>query len=554
MTLETGPDIDWRRDYTSGVATTAVFFRRIPYLDAARAGDHKSIWELNRHQHLVLLAQAYLFSGRQEFLAEIESELESWLAQNPFQRGINWTSALEVAFRALSWIWIYHLVGDRFSKPFRQRFLDGLYQHGLHLETNLSYYFSPNTHLLGEAVALHALGRLFPSFPPANRWQETGARVVRNELDRQVLADGCHFELSTYYHVYALDMFLFHAILRFDDGGLDDTFRGKLTRMAVLLDSLMGSSGILPFIGDDDGGRFFHPYGQQCNRFGLATLATCGVFLDRPEWIRDPGYLDEQAAWWLPEPIRKLPEKLPGSYQPQPCSARFANSGLVVMADGDVQLIVDTGPFGPGNAGHSHADTLSLVLRIGEEQILIDPGTYTYVADPAWRNRFRGTAAHNTVRIDGLDQGIPRGPFAWQSRPEVEVVRWESDSAQDLLIAACSYAGMRHQRTIVFHKSARRIEVLDRIEGTGEHRIEQFWHFGAPVRQCPANCFQVRSVMVTLEETAGVRLFEGGDYGWVSPALGVKAPAPVVVVEQRFTLPVSLRTMIDFSGSLNTLK
>jgi len=43
---------------------------------------------------------------------------------------------------------------------------------------------------------------------------ETGARVVRNELDRQVLADGCHFERSIYYHVYALDMFLFHAILR----------------------------------------------------------------------------------------------------------------------------------------------------------------------------------------------------------------------------------------------------------------------------------------------------------------------------------------------------
>ena len=94
------------------------------------------------------------------------------------------------------------------------------------------------------------------------------------------------------------------------------------------------------------------------------------------------------------------------------------------MAAQNIQLIADTGPFGPGTAGHSHADTLSLVLRRcapndGQmiEQILIDPGTYTYVADPLWRDRFRGTAAHNTLRIDGLDQAIPRGPFAWQSRP-----------------------------------------------------------------------------------------------------------------------------------------
>lgn len=540
-TLETGPDIRWRRDYTSGVETAALYFRRIPYLDAARAGDHKSIWELSRHQHLVLLAQAHLFSGRQDFLDEMVRQTESWFEQNPFQRGINWASALEVAFRALSWIWVYYLVGDRLPKPFRRRLLEGLYHHGLHLEANLSYYFSPNTHLLGEAVALHALGRLFPQFPRAGRWEQTGARVVRNELDRQVLADGFHFEQSTYYHVYALDMFQFHAVLR----GLDDTFRERLTRMAELLDSLLGASGVLPFLGDDDGGRFFHPYGAR-NQFGLATLATCGVFLDRLEWIRDPCYLDEQAAWWIPEPFRKLP----GSYAPRPHSTRFADSGLIVMASGDVQVIVDAGPFGPGNAGHSHADTLSLVLRQGGEQLLIDPGTYTYVADPLWRNRFRGTAAHNTIRIDGMDQAAPGGPFAWQSRPDVEVVRWDSSADEDLLIAVCSYAGFRHQRTITFNKSALKILVVDRVEGSGgEHRIEQFWHFGGEVRQSTPCCFQVGSkALMAFEETAEPRLSKGGDYGWISPALGVKSAAPVVCMEKRSTLPTSLTTLIDLSG------
>ena len=552
VTLETGQDIRWRRDYVSGIETGTVYFRRIPYLDAARAGDHKTIWEINRHQHLVLLAQAYLFSGREAFLDEIVCQLESWFAQNPFQRSINWASALEVAFRALSWIWVHHLVGGHFSKAFQHRFLEGLYRHGLHLEVNLSYYFAPNTHLLGEAVALHALGNLFPQFPHAARWEKLGARVVRNELNRQVLADGCHFELSTYYHLYALDMFLFHAVLRthsFDA----DVYTDKLTRMAAFLDAILGPFGTLPLIGDDDGGRFFHPYGPR-NQFALATLATSGAFLNHPEWIRNPRYLDEQAAWWL---------DLASGGQPGCAaavkSARFRDCGLIVMAAQDVQLITDTGSFGPGRAGHSHADTLSLVVRRGQEEILIDPGTYTYVADPVWRDRFRGTAAHNTVRLDGLDQAIPGGPFAWQSRPVVEVLGWETSAAMDILTAACSYSGLRHQRKIIFDKSDLWIVVLDLLEGApegqaGQHRIEQFWHFGAEVQQPLPRCFQVGTkALVAFEAGVEPRLFEGGDYGWISPALGVKLPAPVVCIEQQVPLPASLATMIDLSGKARTL-
>jgi Uncharacterized protein conserved in bacteria len=545
-TLKTGPDIRWRQDYASGVESDAIYFRRIPYLDAAKAGDHKSIWELNRHQHLVLLAQAHLLSGRQDFPDEIMRQLESWFAQNPFQRGINWASALEVAFRSLSWLWVHHLVGDRLAAAFRSQFLEGLYRHGLHLEANLSFYFSPNTHLLGEAVALHALGRAFPHFPNAKRWEETGARVVRHELDRQVQDDGSHFEQSPYYHVYALDMFLFHAILRPDDDG----FREKLTRMAGFLDEVMGASGILPFLGDDDGGRFFHPYGIR-NQFGLATLATCGALLDRGDWIRDPRHLHEQAAWWI-----GTAKQVPGIGRAPARSTRFEDSGLVVMAKDDVQLIADAGPFGPGTAGHSHADTLSLLLRQGSEQLLIDPGTYTYVADPAWRNRFRGTAAHNTIRVDGLDQAIPGGPFAWKSRPEVQVLRWESCDEWDLLSAVCSYANVRHQRDIVFSKADLLVAVLDRVEGApGEHRIEQFWHFGAAVQQLSPHCFQMGTrALAAFDPSAECRLSEGGDYGWISPVLGTKSAAPVLCAERTAELPGSLGAVIDLSGKSRTLR
>ena len=249
LTLDTGSQIQWRRDYVNVKETGTDYFRLIPYLDAERAGDHKIIWELNRHQHLVLLAQTYLLHGDESNLAEIFNQFESWEDANPLQRGINWCSALEVAFRALSWIWIYHLIGDEIRPGIRARFLESLFRHGRHIENNLSFYFSPNTHLLGEAVALHALGSLFSEF------QEFGAQVVSEQMDKQVRDDGSHFEQSTYYHVYALDMFLFHAL----HADVSSEYRAKLERMAEYLHALLGPRNELPFFGDDDGGRFFIP-------------------------------------------------------------------------------------------------------------------------------------------------------------------------------------------------------------------------------------------------------------------------------------------------------
>src|SRR5581483_7988007 len=110
-------------------------------------------------------------------------------------------------------IWIYHFVGAEMPEVFRRKFLTGLYRHGLHLAENLSIYFSPNTHLLGEAVALQALGTLFPQFPHAHKWRECGRALVEAQLEFQVQQDGSHFEQSSYYHIYALDLFIFSYLL-----------------------------------------------------------------------------------------------------------------------------------------------------------------------------------------------------------------------------------------------------------------------------------------------------------------------------------------------------
>lgn len=469
LTIDTGPTIDWRRDYLHGISTGTDYFRRVPYLDFARVGDHKVVWELNRHQHLVLLAQAYHQSGRREYLNEAFAQLSSWLDANPFLRGINWASALEVAFRALSWAWLWTLAGPQMPPELAGRFTDELYRHGRFLELNLSVYFSPNTHLLGEAVALYALGVMFNE----SDWKAAGARWTEDAMTRQVREDGSHFEQSAYYHVYALDFFLLYRALGQPGADYDE----KLIRMAEYLDALMGPSGILPLFGDDDGGRLFHPYGDR-TRFGQATLAACAAI----------------------------------GFTPGPRASRlFRDAGTAVMTHGDIQIVIKAGGFGEGSGGHSHSDILSLVARIGDREILIDPGTYTYIADPAERNAFRGTAAHNTVRMAGRDQAIPAGPFRWLEKPDVRINGWSSSPEQDFLDATCQYAGFTHRRRVLFVKKDAVVCVLDTVEAPV---WEQYWRLG---REDDAVRF---SFSAPPERVAA----------WRSRALGAKEPATALKV------------------------
>lgn len=515
FTIDTGPQIEWRRDYVHQRSTGLDYFRLIPYLDSQRAGDHKIIWELNRHQHLVLLAQAFLFSHRAAYLDEIAAQLNSWWEQNPFQRGINWTSALEVAFRAFSWIWLYHLAGRELNPAIRTRLLESLYQHGRHLENNLSFYFSPNTHLLGEAVVLHALGRLFPSFPRARHWAELGNETVLRESKRQVQPDGSHFEQSTYYHVYALDMFLFHALISKPPPEYLET----LARMADFLRALIGPERSLPFLGDDDGGRLFHPYGAR-DEFGRATLASCATLLGRDDWAFDQQDLFPQAAWWL----GRTEGSARGSYS----SRLFADSGLAVMQSESGRVIVDAGRFGPGRAGHSHSDSLSLLASAAGRPILVDSGTYTYVADPEQRNAFRGSGAHNTIRVDGRDQAVAMGPFWWADPPEVRILGWNSRESEDEISADCRYSGLVHHRIVRFVKPDW-IFILDSVQGPADdHMIEQFWHLA--------------------DDQAHAHLHLGSAADpftcWHSYVFGAKQPGQCLVVRRRTALPTTLAAAI----------
>jgi len=405
--LDFGDPIDWHFDPVHGKRAPRRPWHQIPFLDFDQIGDHKIIWELNRHQHLVTLAQ----DGR--FRDEIIAQWTHWQRENPYPIGINWASTLEVAFRALSWLWVRNFLDD-----FHPDLLAALHLHGWYIEHFLSTYFSPNTHLLGEGVALFAIGLLCPQLAEAPCWQARGWAIVLRQAETQVRPDGFHFEQSVYYHVYALDFFRFARGLAATNGlAIPPSFDRTIEKMTEAL-AVLSQAGLAANFGDDDGGRVITP-----------------------------------------------PAHPPASHPPQPIGGIYTMAGL----------FIDAGPQGAFHAGHGHADALSIQLIADGRRVLIDPGTYCYVCPD--RDRFRGTAAHNTLQADGRDQAEPAGPFAWKNLPEVTVDRWQTGENFDFFAGHHNgYRPVIHYRW-VFGLKSRFWLVRDLVTGPGRHRLDIHWHF-----------------------------------------------------------------------------
>src|SRR5436853_5271525 len=169
--LDFGDPVDWHLDPVSGRRAPFVHWSRLDPLDPAEVGDSKVIWELNRHQWGLHLGQAYRLTGDERYAEAFARYVQDWLRANPPGIGINWASSLEVALRLIAWCWALVLFeGARaVSAELRARLLAAIGGHARHVERYLSSYFSPNTHLTGEALGLVYAGALFPAPPPARR-------------------------------------------------------------------------------------------------------------------------------------------------------------------------------------------------------------------------------------------------------------------------------------------------------------------------------------------------------------------------------------------------
>jgi hypothetical protein len=135
--------------------------------------------------------------------------------QNPPKLGINWASSLEVSFRVISWLWAFHFFqhSPKLNATLFTRALKYLYLHGRHLETYLSIYFSPNTHLTGEALGLYYLARSFQNFLTRNAGERSAERFFTTSCRFTFSRTESTLNSRSYYHRYTSDFYLHFLLL-----------------------------------------------------------------------------------------------------------------------------------------------------------------------------------------------------------------------------------------------------------------------------------------------------------------------------------------------------
>jgi hypothetical protein len=571
LSFDTGSGgIDWHWDPVHGCRMPARFWADVPFLDP-RCGDHKIIWELNRHQFLFTLGRAWWLTGDPRYRNVILDSVGSWLDANPPLMGINWASMLEIGFRSISWLAAMHFLlvdpvaddADDDERPWLLDMCVALDRQLTHVEENLSCYYSPNTHLTGEALALYVAGVALPELTRSAQWLDVGRRVLLTEVDRQIASDGGHAERSTHYHRYTLDFYALALLTAERAGDVEAVavFSDAVARLERFMRAIADDTGRIPLIGDDDGGALW-AITERDPRDVRDSLALAGLLLNRADGAADVTEDVFWIAWSTRSASLQAHQGSPFERSRRRASSpvrasMFPETGYVAIRSerGD-HLVFDVGPHGFLNGGHAHADALSLTVALGSMPFLIDPGTATYTMDRALRDRMRATASHNTLTLDERPSAVPAGPFNWATRADARLTTWRHNGGLAWAEASHeAFADARHRRTVVVSAVGGCL-VIDEVMGEGAHTATTHWQFDPRWR---VTCDGARRLCAMadgrtawfLTDRGALSLVSGDPVGigWYSPRYGVLVPTSTAHVTRTGNGPFS---MMAWLGAADT--
>ncbi len=361
--------------------------------------------------------------------------IKDWMQSNPPGVGSGW-EPYPTSLRIVNWIKAAQ-AGFGLSPDACQ----SLAVQARWLSSRVEHHLSGN-HLLANAKALYFCGLFFEGVE-ADGWQAQALRIFRQELPEQILSDGGHYELSPMYHALVLEDLLDLVNLMRSyrvQGELQTLIRPRILPMLKWLRLLSHPDKDIAFFNDA-------AIGVAPSHRELETYAASLGFV-----IKEP----------VPLGLTHL-----------------AHSGYLHFANDNATVLIDVGPVGPRHQpGHAHADTLSFELSGGAQRILVNGGTSEYGMGPE-RQRQRGTAAHNTVALNGIDSSEVWAGFRVGQRARIHGLEIDQ-SAQKTRITA-GHDGYRHLAGKPVHMRSfiitpNEITVSDQL-GSQRRRACAYYHF-----------------------------------------------------------------------------
>ncbi len=328
-----------------------------------------------------------------------------------------------ISLRNINWIKFLSKYG---STNIIDSFLYGTY---LRLTKNLEY------HLLGNHLIENGFSLLFGAY----YFRDTSllkqaAKIVKTELEEQVLEDGCHFELSPMYHqviLYRLmDCINLMKHNSWPDNGLYDFMEQKASKMLGWLAMITFQNGMIPWVNDSTEG--IAPSSQElfeyAKRLGIPWKET-----------------------------------------------KLGESGYRMVRRSVYELFIDVGNIGPDYIpGHAHSDTFNFVLHVNASPVIVDTGISTYEKNKR-RQIERSTSSHNTVEVNGRNQSDVWGGFRVGKRAKI-IKLIEKDNEIKSCHDGYEIIGVSVSRTWKYSND--QITIIDEIQGMKESFMAMaFLHF-----------------------------------------------------------------------------
>ena len=452
--------IDWHRDPTSGLRwPDKDYCFDIAYRHDADRGDVKLVWEINRLQFLPVIAACGICDGNEALARRALALLESWIDANEPFKGVNWTSGIELALRVVSILLTIGLVGrERIDARLSDKIAACLAAHAYWLARYPSRHSSANNHLVAEAAALYVLGLLWPELGMADEAASARETLIA-EAFRQIHGDGVGAEQSPTYSAFTCEWYLLAiAVAESAAAPFPPNVLARIGAAGEYLRWLLDESGYHPRIGDDDEGRVIGGGSGHEPLYVASIVNAIAATTGRRDLAVASG----------PPQLRNLLLGWPDGTAPGPTGLRvFEHGGYTVcrrsFGSHRALIVFDHGPLGYLSiAAHGHADALSVMLHIDSTPVFVDAGTYLYHAGGAVRDRLRGTAVHNTLCLDGVDQSEIAGAFNWRHKARSNLSRVESAGDEDRIVAEhdgyVRNYGLVHRRTLTIDAEGMTIE------------------------------------------------------------------------------------------------
>ena len=419
--------IPWHLDIITGYVYSLVWHTNVP-VGKIDGVDAKTPSDFSRMYYVLTLAKAYRLTKDVKYRKEAMAQLLDWVAVNPAYYGPAWRNGMNVSIRITNVICAFSMLELDYDNKQDKKFIEILYELIL-LHTKFiamtAEFAKQHNHLVAEVCALTLTTALYSDYNTTDdtalynaSLEKMAWYVVNREIIYQIADDGMDFENTTSYHAYVLEMFtypIFHALRVRGCNNANDFVSyatknklisqesfDKLKKAAEALSNITQPDGNIPYICDNDAGRFIEWEANDKHNADTRSIAcSVAVLLNDssivPASARDVDFIPASAFFDDAKPITS-------TFKQQ--SKFYEEAGLFVFADKDFFSVFRSGCRERDRQrliGHMHNDQLSFTLCAKGKPFIIDTGTYTYTGDKVWRKKLKSIFAHNSVAIDDIE-------------------------------------------------------------------------------------------------------------------------------------------------------